>query len=44
MVEGLAQEFADGAPGEGEAFGFVAAIYVPDWAADEADGPAGGES
>lgn len=37
LVEGLAQEFADGAPGEGEAFGFVAAIYVPDWAADEPD-------
>jgi DNA-binding transcriptional ArsR family regulator len=31
MVEGLAEEFSDGAPGRGETFGFVGAIYVPDW-------------
>jgi len=32
MIEGLAEEFADGSPGSGETFGFVGAIYVPDWA------------
>jgi DNA-binding transcriptional ArsR family regulator len=32
MIEGLAEEFAEGAPMSGETFGFVAAIYVPDWA------------
>ncbi len=32
MVNALAAEFADGAPGKGEAFGFVGAVYVPDWA------------
>jgi DNA-binding transcriptional ArsR family regulator len=32
MIEVLAAEFADGAPGEGETFGLVAGIYVPDWA------------
>ncbi len=32
LVNALAAEFADGAPGSGEAFGFVGAIYVPDWA------------
>jgi DNA-binding transcriptional ArsR family regulator len=31
LLKQLAAEFADGAPGEGEAFGFVGAIYVPDW-------------
>jgi DNA-binding transcriptional ArsR family regulator len=31
LVNQLAAEFADGAPGEGEAFGFVGAIYTPDW-------------
>jgi len=31
LVDALAQEFADGAPGEGETFGLVAAVYVPDW-------------
>ena len=31
MIEGLAEEFSDGAPGRGETFGFVGAIYVPDW-------------
>jgi DNA-binding transcriptional ArsR family regulator len=31
MIEGLAEEFADGAPERGETFGFVGAIYVPDW-------------
>ena len=35
LVEALADEFADGAPGEGETFGFVGAIYVPDWARRE---------
>jgi DNA-binding transcriptional ArsR family regulator len=32
MIESLAEEFADGAPGTGETFGFVGSIYVPDWA------------
>ncbi|HEY6607556.1 MAG TPA: winged helix-turn-helix domain-containing protein [Candidatus Limnocylindria bacterium] len=32
LIEALAAEFADGAPGEGETFGLVAAVYVPDWA------------
>ena len=32
LVEALAEEFADGAPDEGETFGFAAAVYVPDWA------------
>ena len=32
LVEALAAEFADGAPDEGETFGFVGAVYVPDWA------------
>jgi DNA-binding transcriptional ArsR family regulator len=36
LVEQLAAEFAEGAPGEGEAFGFVAAVYVPDWGAADA--------
>lgn len=31
MVEALAEEFAEGAPQTGETFGFVAAVYVPDW-------------
>ena len=31
LINALAAEFADGAPQEGEAFGFVGAIYVPDW-------------
>ncbi len=35
MVDLLAAEFADGAPQGGEAFGFVAAVYVPDWASGE---------
>jgi DNA-binding transcriptional ArsR family regulator len=35
MIEVLAAEFADGAPGEGETFGLVAGIYVPDWAATD---------
>src|SRR5688500_15867234 len=39
MVDLLAAEFAGGAPqGGGEAFGFVAAIYVPDWAGGEKTG------
>lgn len=32
LLEQLAAEFVDGAPGEGETFGFAATIYVPDWA------------
>jgi DNA-binding transcriptional ArsR family regulator len=32
LINALAREFSDGAPQEGEAFGFVGAIYVPDWA------------
>lgn len=32
LVEAIAAEFADGAPGNGETFGLVAAVYVPDWA------------
>jgi DNA-binding transcriptional ArsR family regulator len=31
LIEELADEFVDGAPGTGETFGFVGAIYVPDW-------------
>jgi len=33
MIEDLAEELADGSPGRGETFGFVGAIYVPDWSA-----------
>ncbi len=36
LVSQIAAEFADGAPGTGETFGFVCAIYTPDWA-DEGD-------
>ena len=32
LINQIAAEFADGAPGTGETFGFVAAIYTPDWA------------
>ena len=31
LINALAKEFSEGAPQEGEAFGFVGAIYVPDW-------------
>jgi hypothetical protein len=31
LIEVLAAEFADGASGEGETFGFVGGVYVPDW-------------
>jgi DNA-binding transcriptional ArsR family regulator len=31
LIEALAAEFADGASGEGETFGFVGGVYVPDW-------------
>ena len=31
LVERLADEFVDGAPATGETFGFVAAVYRPDW-------------
>lgn len=34
LIEELAAEFVDGAPGTGETFGFVGAVYVPDWASD----------
>ena len=37
LVNQLAAEFADGAPGEGEAFGFAGAIYVPDWSVTDPD-------
>lgn len=33
LLDALAREFSDGAPQEGETFGFVGAIYVPDWSA-----------
>jgi DNA-binding transcriptional ArsR family regulator len=32
LLETLADEFVEGAPGRGETYGFVAGIYVPDWA------------
>lgn len=32
LVTAIAAEFADGAPEVGETFGFVGAVYVPDWA------------
>jgi len=32
LINQLATEFADGAPGTGETFGLVGAIYTPDWA------------
>ena len=35
LVEAMAEEFSEGAPGEGETFGFVGAVYVPDWSARE---------
>ena len=31
LINQIAQEFADGAPGSGETFGLVGAIYIPDW-------------
>jgi DNA-binding transcriptional ArsR family regulator len=31
LINQIAGEFADGAPGTGETFGLVGAIYVPDW-------------
>jgi DNA-binding transcriptional ArsR family regulator len=31
LINQIATEFADGAPGTGETFGLVGAIYVPDW-------------
>jgi DNA-binding transcriptional ArsR family regulator len=36
LINQVAAEFADGAPGSGETFGFVGAIYVPDWAEGKA--------
>ena len=31
LINQIAAEFADGAPGTGETFGFAGAIYMPDW-------------
>jgi DNA-binding transcriptional ArsR family regulator len=31
LMEQLATEFVEGAPGTGETFGFTGAVYVPDW-------------
>ncbi len=40
LLEQLATEFVDGAPGTGETFGFAGAIYVPNWSdAPAADDP-----
>ena len=36
LINQIAAEFADGAPGTGETFGFVGAIYVPDWGGKDA--------
>jgi DNA-binding transcriptional ArsR family regulator len=33
LLESLAAEFSAGAPGTGEMFAMVAAVYVPDWSA-----------
>ena len=38
LIMALAREFSDGAPEEGETFGMVGAIYVPDWAASSGTG------
>ena len=35
MVEVLAAEFSDGAPGSGETYGLVAGIYRPNWSDSE---------
>jgi DNA-binding transcriptional ArsR family regulator len=35
LLNQLAAEFTEGAPGEGEVFGLVGAIYVPDWSSAE---------
>jgi DNA-binding transcriptional ArsR family regulator len=35
LINQIAAEFADGAPGTGETFGFVGAIYTPDWAEEK---------
>lgn len=37
LMEQLAAEFSDGAPGTGETFGFAGAIYVPDWSERSAE-------
>ena len=37
LLNELAAEFADGAPGEGETFGIVAGIYRPDWAREKGE-------
>jgi hypothetical protein len=36
LLNELAAEFTEGAPGEGETFGLVAGIYRPDWGRTEA--------
>ena len=36
LINQIAAEFADGAPGTGETFGLVGAIYVPDWDGNDA--------
>jgi DNA-binding transcriptional ArsR family regulator len=35
LLKQIADEFADGAPGTGETFGLVGAVYVPDWTDEE---------
>jgi DNA-binding transcriptional ArsR family regulator len=37
LIEAIAEEFSNGAPGRGEHFGFVGAVYVPDWADSAAE-------
>ncbi len=39
MVEVLAAEFSDGAPGSGETYGLVAGIYRPNWSDREEEPP-----
>lgn len=33
LMDDLAREFVDGAPGTGETFGLIGGVYVPDWSA-----------
>lgn len=37
LMEEVAREFVEGAPGSGETFGLVGAVYVPDWAQPDRD-------
>jgi DNA-binding transcriptional ArsR family regulator len=39
MIEVLAAEFSDGAPGSGETYGLVAGIYRPNWSDREEEPP-----